>query len=269
MDEPPRVDVWASGARYEAYVGRWSRLVAPEFLAWLEVPAGARWLDVGCGTGVLTEAVLGRHGPASVVGVDRSPEFVAHARAQVRDARAAFEVGDAQSLPLEDASMDAAVSGLVLNFVEEPARAVEELARVLRPGGVAGAYVWDYGGEMQMMRHFWDAAAEVDPGARSLDESQRSVVRDAAALEALFSARFGQVATRGVVIPTVFRDFEDYWSPFLGGTGAAPAYCASLDEGQRARLRDALEYRLPGAEDGSIRLSARAWAVRGRRERGR
>jgi SAM-dependent methyltransferase len=184
----------------------------------------------------------------------------------VGDARARFAVGDARALPVPPAAFDATVSGLVLNFVPAPAAAVAEMARVTRPDGAVAAYVWDYAGEMQLMRHFWAAAAALDPAARELDEGRRFPLCRPAPLAALFGAAgLTAVAVRAIDVPTHFRDFDDYWTPFLGGQGPAPGYCLSLGEEQRARLRERLRAGLPVDPDGAIRLIARAWAVRGRR----
>jgi SAM-dependent methyltransferase len=258
-------DLWESGQAYERYVGRWSRRVAERFLAWLAIPPGARWLDVGCGTGALSRTILERAAPAQVVGVDPSEGFVTFARSRVADDRLRFEIGDAAELPLADASVDVAISGLVLNFVPDHGRALREKARVVRPGGTVALYVWDYAGEMQLMRHFWDAAGELDPKARELDEGARFPICGPDPLAELFrAAGLGAVATDAIDVPTVFRDFDDYWTPFLGGQGPAPGYCMALPERPRERLREALAARLPIAPDGTIRLIARAWAVRGR-----
>jgi SAM-dependent methyltransferase len=255
-------DRWSSGASYEAYVGRWSRPVARELLGWLAVPPGRDWLDVGCGTGALTETILAVAEPRSVRGVDRSAAFVDHARDRLTDRRASFDVGDAQALPLDDASADAVVSALVLNFVPEPARAVAEMHRVIRPGGVVAVYVWDYAGRMELMRRFWDAAVALDPDAS--DEGIRFPICQPEPLAELFGAvGLGAVETRAIEVPTVFRDFDDYWSPFLGGQGPAPTYLIALDEERRAALRERLRATLPTSPDGSIHLVARAWAVRG------
>lgn len=257
-------DVWAIGAEYESYVGRWSQLVARELLGWLGVPPGSRWLDVGCGTGTLVGSIVEHAAPRAVTGVDRSKGFVAHARARVTDARTAFQVGDAQALAVADQAFDAVVSGLVLNFVPEPPRMVGEMVRACRPGGAIALYVWDYAGGMELMRLFWDAARALDPAAAALDEAVRFPGCAPAPLEALFTAAgLSRVATRAVDVPTRFRDFDDYWSPFLGGQGPAPTYVQSLPEGRRAALREAVRASLPTAPDGSIALTARAWAVRG------
>jgi SAM-dependent methyltransferase len=264
MDQPARADTWATGAAYEPYVGRWSRLVAREFLRWLAVPPGARWLDVGCGTGALTETVLAVTAPARVEGVDPSAAYVEYSRARLADARASFEVGDARRLPQGSASVDAVVSGLVLNFVPEPAAAVAEMARVARPGGTVAAYVWDYAGRMELMRQFWDAAVALDPAAAALDEGRRFPVCRPESLEAFWrGGGLADVESRAIDVPTVFRDFDDYWSPFLGGQGPAPSYAMSLSEGRRALLRDRIRAALPADAHGSIGLVARAWAVRG------
>lgn len=257
-------EVWADGAAYEAYVGRWSRLVAAEFLAGLDQPPGLRWLDVGCGTGALTSTVLARTDPARVDGVDPSGGFVAHARTRVADPRVVFHVGDARALPLPAAAVDVVVSGLALNFVPDPARAVAEFARVLSPGGVAAAYVWDYADGMTMMRYFWDAAAAHHPAAAELDEGRRYAMCRPEPLRALWAnAGLRDVSVRPVEVPTVFADFTDYWTPFLGGQGSAPGYVSSLAEPDRAELRELLRARVPTEPDGSIRCTARAWAVRG------
>ena len=139
-------EVWASGAAYEPYVGRWSRLVAPEFLRWLAIRNGARWLDVGCGTGAVVEAILRQAAPSEVIGVDPSAAYVEYARARIIGPRVRFEVGAASALPFDDAQLDAVVSGLVLNFVPDAVQALAEMVRVTRQGGIVGAYVWDYAG---------------------------------------------------------------------------------------------------------------------------
>jgi SAM-dependent methyltransferase len=256
--------IWSVGDAYDAYVGRWSRRVAEGFLAWLDVPAGRRWLDVGCGTGALTATVLAVADPAGIVGVDPSEGFLAAARAGVTDPRSTFQVGDARSLPLPDRGFDAVVSGLALNFVPDPDRAVAEFARVLAPGGMAAAYVWDYAQGMAMMRYFWDAAAALDPAAAELDEGRRFPLCRPEPLRALWrDAGLDHVTIRSIEVPTVFADFDDYWTPFLGGQGPAPGYAMSLTEEHRGALRDLLGARLPADPDGSVRLTARAWAVRG------
>ena len=259
-------DVWASGDAYEPYVGRWSRLVAREFLRWLDVRTGQRWLDVGCGTGALTETILETAAPAQVDGVDRSDGYVAYARERVRDARARFQVGDAQALPGALEAYGAVVSGLVLNFVPDPARAVAEMKRVASVGAPVGVYVWDYAGRMELMRHFWDAAVALDPRASELDEGVRFPICRPEPLAELFrGAGLVEVAARAIDVPTTFRDFDDYWTPFLGGQAPAPGYCMSLSEARREALRERIRAGLPIRSDGTIRLVARAWAVRGRR----
>lgn len=257
-------DNWASGDAYEPYVGRWSRLVATEFIDWLGVEAGAEWLDVGCGTGALSETIVRQAAPAHVLGIDPSEGFIAYARRQLEGAPVELNVGDALDLGERDASRDAVVSGLVLNFVPDAQAAVVEMARVVHPGGIVAAYVWDYAGGMQLMRFFWDAAADVDPEAVALHEKERFGDWQPPLLERLFS-ELSEVQSREIVVATPFRDFDDYWAPFLGGMGAAPSFLATRDGATRDAIRERLRGRLPQNGDGSIELTARAWAVKGRR----
>jgi SAM-dependent methyltransferase len=264
MGGEPRA-FWASGATYESYVGRWSRPVAIEFVDWMSVPPAARWLDVGCGTGAVTSTILSRARPASVLGVDPSPQFVEHARATIHDDRANFQTGDAQALPAAAGTFDAIVSGLVLNFVPDTGRALQEMRRVARGRAVVGVYVWDYAERMELMRHFWDAAGDLDPAVREQDEGRRfPLCRPEALAEAFQRAGLETIETRAIDVPTVFRDFDDYWTPFLGGQAPAPGYCMSLSEERRARLRETIRGRLPFAADGTIPMMARAWAVKAR-----
>ena len=255
---------WAVGDLYEPYIGRWSRPVATEFLAWLGVPSGRDWLDVGSGTGALSETIARVASPRSVVGVDPSADFVAYAAGRVGSDVVSFRVGDAQNIPLPDDSVDAAVAGLVLNFVPDPAAGLAEMSRVTRRGGVVAAYVWDYAGDMQLIRVFFDAAVELDPSAAEHDEGRRFPICAPDPLRELFTGvGLGDVEVRAIDVPTRFADFDDYWRPFLGGHFPAPAYAMSLDEDRRTALRELIRSRLPIAADGSIDLIARAWAVRG------
>jgi trans-aconitate methyltransferase len=260
----PGPDAWDSGHAYERYVGRWSRKVATEFLGWLAPRPGLAWADVGCGTGVLAGAILEACAPSSVHGIDASAGFVSRARSRIGDARARFETGDATHLPWESADRDVTVSGLVLNFVRDHESMTREMVRVTRPGGRVAAYVWDYAGAMQMMRHFWDAAIAVSPGDGKLDQAERFPLCQPGPLRALFErAGLRSVTVRAIEVATVFQDFDDYWKPFLGRTGAAPTYLASVGDEVRERIRRDLASRLAPAPDGRIALTARAWAVQG------
>jgi SAM-dependent methyltransferase len=223
--------MWAVGKAYEAYVGRWSRRVALVFLRWLNVSAGRRWLDVGCGTGALTETIVAVADPGLVVGVDPSEGFLVDARARVADPRVSFRIGDARSLPLPDRHFEAVVSGLALNFVPDEYQAVAEFARVATVGGTVAAYVWDYADGMAMMRYFWDAATTLDPGAAELDEGRRFRVCQPGPLGELWTgAGLRNVAVRSIDVDAVFTSFDDFWTPFLGGQGPPPAYAMSLTQ---------------------------------------
>jgi SAM-dependent methyltransferase len=240
--------------------------VAREFLAWIAIAPNSRWLDVGCGTGALSQTILRCAEPTEVQGIDSATGYVVCAREQVRDARVRFDVGDGHTLPADSASCDAVVAGLVLNFLPQPDLALGEMIRAARVGGTVAAYVWDYAGKMQLMRHFWNAAVALNPPAFDLDEGRRFPLCQPQPLADLFrTAGLRAVEVRAIDIATDFHDFDDYWSPFLGGQGPAPSYAMALNEEQRAALRERLRQSLPFALDGSIPLAARAWAVRGLR----
>lgn len=258
------IDAWRSGEPYERYVGRWSRRIAPAFLEWLQARERQDWGDVGCGTGALAAAILADLDPRSLVGIDASPAFLEQARQRLNDPRVHLQQGDATGLPWASRALHVTVSGLVLNFVSEPEAMIGEMARVTKRGGTVGIYVWDYAAGMQMIRAFWDAAAAVDSAIRALDEGARFPNCRPDALAALLQAAgLCQVEVTGIVVETVFRNFDDYWEPFLGGTGPAPAYLASVSDDTRAAIRGCLESRLTPADDGAIHLVARAWAAKG------
>lgn len=257
-------DSWSDGEAYERYVGRWSSRIAERFLDRLAARPGAAWLEIGCGTGALSERILATQTPRHLVGVEPSETFRAVAAERVRGANVEFRSGSAEALPVADASVDYAVSGLMLNFVPDRDAAMREQLRVLAPGGVAACYVWDYAGHTQFMRLFWDAAVALDPKARELDEGVRFPVCRPGPLRELFeSAGFRDVRVHPVDIATPFESFEDYWQPFLSDIGPAPGYCVGLPPDRRAALEARLRDALPTDPDGMILLAARAWAVSG------
>jgi SAM-dependent methyltransferase len=265
MSATTRHDAWSAGESYERYMGRWSRLITARYLDWLGAPKGAAWLDLGCGTGALTQSILARCEPRSVVGIDPSEGFVAHARANTSDERARFEVGDAQKLSLTDASVDVAASALVLNFVPDKIAALRELQRVVRPGGLLSFYVWDYpGAGMGFMNAFWKAAIALDPNVAELGEGRRFPFCTPEGLTALCQdAGLPPVTVAPIEIETRFASFEDFWQPFTLGAGPAPGYCVSLPEDKRAALKERLKQDVGG--DGPVSFTARAWAVKTQR----
>jgi SAM-dependent methyltransferase len=264
MTEASRHDAWQAGERYEAYMGRWSRQIAPRFLDWLGAAGELDWLDVGCGTGALSAAILERCNPKSLISIDPSEGFVAVARDTVRDRRAVFQTGDAQALPFDTTSRDVVASALMLNFVPDKEKALAEMKRVTRPGGTVGLYVWDYpGGGVEFMQAFWNAATALDPAASDLSEDKRFPLCTPDGLISLMrAAGLTQVVCTPIEVPTTFRDFEDFWHPFTLGAGPAPGYCASLDGEAPLRLKERLQGSLPRGADGSIPLKARAWALK-------
>jgi SAM-dependent methyltransferase len=257
-------DDWTAGATYEDFMGRWSRLLAPRFVAWLSAGAAANWLDIGCGTGALAEAICARANPASVVACDPSEPFIEYARRRRVDPRASFVVSGVGRLPTRPGGFDSVTSLLALNFFPEPEAAVDEMRRIAAPNGFVSACVWDYAGRMQLLRYFWDSVGAAHPGAAELDEGRRFPICSPAALESLFRrAGLADVVSDSIEIPTRFSTFAELWRPFLGGTGPAPSYVASLDPPRREALASRLERSLPREPDGAIPLVARAWVVRG------
>jgi len=253
---------WAAGEVYEHFMGRWSREVASRFLAWLTSGENRRWLDIGCGTGALTKQILSMTQPQMITGIDPSLDFVRYARQQT--SRAHFFVADAGGLALQDKIFDNIVSGLALNFMPHPERALLEMRRVVKPGGIVAAYVWDYAGKMEFLRYFWDAAVELDPLAAALHEGRRFPICQPEPLQRLWeNAGFQNVRVDPLDIPTPFENFESYWQPFTWGSFPAPKYALSLDEPKRNDLREHLRAAVPTASDGTINLIARAWAVQG------
>ena len=254
-------DNWEHGDAYERFIGRWSNLVAVKFLDWLELPGELRWVDVGCGTGALSRAILDRCNPTSVDAVEPSAGFVRAAFKRLGD-RATLHQAAADNMPLRDGSADVVVSGLVLNFIPDLPAALAEMKRIAS-GGIVGAYVWDYSGGMDMLRLFWDAANEVDPDAVA-DEGRRFPICRPDALTAAFTdAGLDHPELVPLDIATPFTDFDALWTPFTGGQGSGPSYLVSLDTEKQSALKESMRERVPVNPDGSISLIARAWAIRG------
>jgi ubiquinone/menaquinone biosynthesis C-methylase UbiE len=266
MSTNSRHDAWSAGDSYDQYMGRWSRQIAPQFLEWLGLNDGRDWLEVGCGTGALSAEILARCQPGSQVCIDPSEGFIKLAMQNAEDPRVNFRVGNAQDLPFEDSSYDVVVSALVLNFIPDRHKAMLEMRRVCRPGGIVAFYVWDYpGGGIEFMRKFWNAAISLDPSAADLAENKRFPFCTREGLtEIVQNAGLRRIEVTPIEVNTIFRNFDDFWQPFTLGAGPAPGYCASLDPSARERLREKLRHELTGAEAGSITLKARAWAVRTR-----
>lgn len=250
------------GAAYERAMGRWSRAVAPAFLRWLAPPAAARWLDVGCGTGVLAHALLELCSPAAVVGIDPAAAQVEQASRGPAAGRASFEVGDACTLPFPDASFDVVASALVLNFIPERRRALAEMRRVARAGGAVAAYVWDFAEELspsgplrRAMRRFGAQVPPIPGTAESRLQALRALLQDAG-LE--------KIETKVVEVCLAYENFEDFWRAQTPGYAPTTKIIASMSKSERARLKRAVREQLPAAPGGVIEYFARANAVKAR-----
>jgi SAM-dependent methyltransferase len=256
--------MFSLGESYELYMGRWSRLLAPAYAAFAGVSDGNRILDVGTGTGAVAAALESMLPSSEIVGVDPSEGFIAQARKKARSPRLQFEVGDAQALRFGDASFDQAMSLLVLNFIPDHDQALAEMRRVTRPRGVVSACTWDYGEGMESLRVFWDEAVGLDPAAAPKHERNMKLSREGELAALWKKAGLREVREQPLVVAQAFSSFDDYWAPFLRGTGPGGAYVASLAQAPRAQLEARLRGRLlAGRKEGEFSLKARAWAVRG------
>jgi len=257
-------DPWSSGNAYEKFMGRWSFLVAQDVLKWLAIPPGLNWLDVGCGTGSITRLILETQKPAKIISIDSSEEFISYSKKKLNTPVVQFDIGTAESLNIDSGSIDAVVSGFVLNFIPDPEIAIREMIRVTNPGGKMGIFLWDYSEGLQMLRYFWNAAVEMNNKAKVLDEDFIFPICKKGELDLLFrKAGLIEVEEIPIEINTYFKDFNDYWEPFLGNVGPAPVYAMSLDPEKRKKLEIKVRNSLPVNKDGSISITARAWAVKG------
>jgi SAM-dependent methyltransferase len=256
--------MFSAGEAYERFMGRWSRDLAPLLVRFAGVRNGDAVLDVGSGTGALTAAVTLAAPSCRIVGIDPAAPYVAFAQAREAGDLVRFEIGDAQQLRFADETFDRTLSLLNLNFIPDPDKALNEMIRVTRPGGIVAAGVWDYGQGMEMLRAFWDEAIALDPAIDVRDERHTRLSRygELAALWRIHGLQ--DVSDEALTINTRFESFDDYWSPFLEGQGPAGAYAATLPATDREELRERLRRRLIGdGSDRPIVLSARAWVVKG------
>jgi SAM-dependent methyltransferase len=263
VSAPLPLQMFGESAAYERFMGRWSSRLAPLLVKFADVRDGDSVLDVGSGTGALAFAIADALPSARITGVDPAAAYVAYAQTRATNDRVRFAVGDAQQLQLADATFGRVLSLLVMNFIPDPAKALREIIRVTRPGGVIAAAVWDYGEGMEMLRIFWDEAVARDPAIAPRDERNMPLCKRGE-LAALWRAHgLADVEEQPLTIPQSFASFDDYWSPFLGSQGPAGAYVAALAETDREALRLRLRQRLLGdGPDRAFTLQARAWAVK-------
>jgi SAM-dependent methyltransferase len=246
---------------YDRHIGRYGPALARELIATAGVRAGERALDVGCGPGALAGELAELLGPGHVAAVDPSEPFVNACRSRLPGVR--VELAAAEALPFGDAEFDHALAQLVVNFMTDPAAGVSEMRRVTRPGGAVSAAVWDYAGEMTLLRRFWDAAVALDPSAAELDEGRSMPFCTRETLGELWSgAGLAEVSVAPAMVSAAYDDFEDLWRPLELGVGPAGAHAAGLPPERRGALKEELRRRLNVGSD-PFRLTARAWVASG------
>ena len=241
---------------YDAFMGRYSRLLSPQMADLAGVRAGQRAIDVGCGPAVLMAELVARLGADAVAGVDPSASFVDAARSRYPGAD--VRLAAAENLPFDDATFDAAIAQLVVHFMADPIAGLREMARVTRPGGVVAACVWDHAGAQGPLGLFWDAARELDPSVH--DESAMAGVREGHLMWLFKAAGLREIEPATVVAELEHPTFEAWWEPFEHGVGPAGAHVASLRPEQRVELRERCRS-MVGAEP--FVVNAVAWAARG------
>ena len=255
-DNAPTFD---DGAVYERFMGRWSRSVGAAFLDWVKPPAGARWLDVGCGTGAFTELVVNRCSPAAVCAVDPARAQIDHACRQPVGKQADFRVADAQELPFPDATFDIVAAALVINFIPDRPRALSEMRRVARPDGLVAGYVWDFAAERSVISPLRLGMRQVGAEAPPLPGVEDSSLD---ALNGLFKrGGFERIATKPIDVTVTYSDFDDFWRAQTPGFNPLTKTIAALPQADRARLVESVRAALPVGTDGSITYSARANAI--------
>lgn len=246
---------------YDRHIGRYGRELARALIEAAELAPGDRALDVGCGPGALTGELVAMLGAERVAAVDPSLPFVEACRQ--RHPGVDVRHGTGEALPFEDAAFDHALAQLVINFMTDPHAGVRELRRVTRHGGTVAAAVWDYAGEMTLLRRFWDAATALDPSARALDEGHSMPFCTAAELHDLWAgAGLPEARVTEVVVSAGYEDFDDLWQPLELGVAPSGAYAASLSPNRRKALKAELRSLL-GVGDQPFRLTARAWIAVG------
>ncbi len=253
-------------AAYDAYMGRWSRRLAPLFIDFAGVADNERLLDVGCGTGVLTFALAAAAEIAAIVSIDQEASFVDGLRAQNTNERITAQQGDACALAFPDNTFDRALSMLVLHFVPSPNLALTEMRRVVRPGGIVAATVWDTFGGMPSQRMFWDTIVAIEPSAaeRRAASLIRPTTQPGALQAAFMEAGFQSVTEALLTIRMDFSNFDDYWHPLLNGQGTLPEFLGSFPQDRRQLIKETVRAAyLCNQSDGPRSFASTAWAVRG------
>ena len=259
----PRPDSWAAAEAYGPYMGRWSALVACPFIDWLALPRGARWLDVGCGTGAFSELILRRCAPRSIVGIDPSPQQIDYAQKKLPDVT--FQVGDSMDMSFGDSEFDVVASALVFHFIPNRQKAFAEMYRVLKPGGLVGGYTWKRSATADFAPYTAVNRAAKQIGAETVSSATVPEGSEEGMRASLQAAGFRDIAITEIEVSQSFKNFDDYWEVQSLPFSPPGKTIAKLDDAQRARVQALLREMLPAAPDGSITYSATALAGKARK----
>ncbi len=251
-------------AQYDNFMGRWSREVATQFLDWIDIDEGSSWLDVGCGAGMLAQAVGERCSPSTIIGADPLEKSITAARQHPDNTGINFEIGDAQDLPFEDDQFDAVISGLMIKFVPDKLKAVNEMKRVAHTGSTIALYDWNMDSNMNTTRHFWSAVADVIPERMEDRATDRTPMTEIDSIANLFEAAgLNAIQQQTISFTTQFRDLNDYWDPITNNAQNVGRFYQTMTNAQRNEVLERLRQTLPLAADGSISFESRAVAVKG------
>jgi len=251
-------------SQYDYFMGRWSRRVAALFLKNIDTKTGLNWLDVGCGVGTLTQIISEKYSPSTMIGIDPLETSIQAAKNHPHHTDIQFELGNAQNLPFEDLSFDAVVSGLMIKFVTDKAKAISEMKRVTRVGGIVALYDWDMASNMNTTRHFWSAVEDTTPVDQSTSTTTGTPIAEANTLKNYFEeSGLNNVQQKTLSFTTCFRDLDDYWKPITTNSQNVGRFYKKMSDEHRNAVYEKLKETLPFKKDGSIQFESRAIMAQG------
>ncbi len=252
-------------SQYDNFMGRWSREVATQFIKWIGPEPHLSWLDVGCGTGTLAQTVIKSCSPSLIVGTDPLKSSIEAAKLHPENKDVEFQIGDVQDLPFDQAKFDFVISGLMIKFVKDKVRAIREMKRVTRAGGMTALYDWDMDGNMNTTRHFWDAVSTIRPECIESPKARKTPMTEIGSIASLFeSAGINEIKQCIISFTTQFQDLDDYWSPITKNSQNVGRFYKTMTREERETVYRQLEKTLPFNSNGSISFESRAVAIKGK-----